>query len=69
MTDTRATIIRGARIADSARGEAADILILGDTIAEIGAQLAVGRDNTIFAVGTDRVLRRAAALHDEQDGP
>jgi aminoglycoside phosphotransferase (APT) family kinase protein len=27
--------------------------------AEIGPQLAVGRDNTIFAVGTDRVLRRA----------
>ncbi len=26
---------------------------------EIGAQLAVGRDNTIFAVGEDRVLRRA----------
>lgn len=26
---------------------------------EIGPQLAVGRDNTIFAVGDDRVLRRA----------
>jgi 5-methylthioadenosine/S-adenosylhomocysteine deaminase len=44
MTDTRATIIRGARIADSARGEAADILILGDTIAGIGAQLAAPDD-------------------------
>ena len=38
MNEKRATIIRGGRLLDAAhaRGELADVLIRGDTIAEVG---------------------------------
>src|SRR3954470_18104245 len=58
MADTRATIVRGGRLINpgSHRAEPADILILGDTIAEVGAPGLAAPADAIAIDAPDRLM-------------
>jgi 5-methylthioadenosine/S-adenosylhomocysteine deaminase len=58
MTDKRATIIRGGRLADAGRrrAEPADILIVGDTIAEVGAPGLAAPADAVTIDARDRLI-------------
>src|SRR5262245_48751882 len=58
MAEQRATLIRGGRIVDASRRqpEAADLLILDDTIAEIGPHGMAGPADAAIIDARDRLL-------------
>ena len=58
MTQRRATIIRGGRLADSGRrhAEPADVLIVGDAIAEIGRPGLAAPADAVTIDATDKLL-------------
>jgi guanine deaminase len=58
MTDTRATIIRGGRLVGSGgrRAELANILIVGDSIAEVGPPGLAAPDDAIVIDARDRLI-------------
>src|SRR5437899_1332136 len=57
-TDKRATLIRGGRLADAGRrgAEAADVLIIGDTITEIGRPGLAAPADAVTIDATDKLL-------------
>ena len=64
MADKRATIVRGGRLinAGGQRAEAADILIVGDTIAEVGPPGLAAPADAIAIDANNRLMHDPAVV-------